>query len=386
VSAVDWASVRAEFPALGNWTYLNTATFGQLPRRAVEASMRHFAHRDQTACADFIDWYDDADALRTEIAQLIGATAEDIAFVPNASHALAMLVNGMRWRDGDRVVTLEHEFPNNLYTPALLRGSGVEFVACPWERFHETVDERTRLVLVSSVNYNTGFAPPLEEIAIAVHRRGGLLYVDGTQSVGALRFDTARVQPDMLAVHGYKWLLSPPGAGFVYVRRDLRDRLDPMVAGWRSHHDWRNVDNLHHGVPEYSDAAEKYEGGGLPFPLLYAMRASVQMMLEIGPGAIENRVLDLARLTREMLRELGAQVEDYASPIVAARFEGLDVSSLARHLKDRRIIVAARKGALRVSPHFYNDESDSETLCEELKSLLATTPRAHTAASTDAPS
>ena len=366
MSAVNWASVREQFPALRNWTYLNTATFGQLPRRAVEASMRHFAHRDETACADFLDWYDDADALRTEIARLIGATAEDIAFVPNASHALAMLVNGLMWRAGDRVVTLEHEFPNNLYVPALLRDSGVEFVECAWERFHETVDERTRLVLVSSVNYNTGFAPPLEEIAAVVHRHGGLLFVDGTQSVGALRFDAARVQPDMLAVHGYKWLLAPPGAGFVYVRPDLRARLDPMVAGWRSHQDWRNVDNLHHGVPEYADAAEKYEGGGLPFSLLYAMRASVQMMLEIGPDAIEDRVLDLARQTREMLRELGARLEDYASPIVAARFEGQDVSALARHLKDRRIIVAARKGALRVSPHFYNDASDLAVLRKSL--------------------
>jgi cysteine desulfurase/selenocysteine lyase len=369
VSAVDWAAVRAEFPALRNWTFLNTATFGQLPRRAVEASMRHFAHRDETACADFLDWYEDADALRAEIGLLIGAAADDIGFVPNASHALAMLVNGLEWRDGDRVVTLEHEFPNNLYTPALLRGTGVEFVACPWERFHDTVDERTRLVLVSSVNYNTGFAPPLEEIANAVHRHGGLLFVDGTQSVGAVRFDAARVQPDMLAVHGYKWLLSPPGAGFVYVHPSLRARLVPMVAGWRSHRDWRNVDNLHHGVPEYSDDAEKYEGGGLPFSLLYAMRASVQMLLEIGPDAIEDRVLDLARQTREMLRGLGAQVEDYASPIVAARFDGQDVSALTRHLKDRRVIVAARKGALRVSPHFYNDESDLETLRDALPLL-----------------
>jgi len=68
VNAVDWVSVRAQFPALRNWTYLNTATFGQLPRRAVEASVRHFAHRDETACADFLDWYNDADALRAVLA------------------------------------------------------------------------------------------------------------------------------------------------------------------------------------------------------------------------------------------------------------------------------------------------------------------------------
>ena len=122
---------------------------------------------------------------------------------------------------------------------------------------------RTRLAILSSVNYNTGFAPPLAELAEYLRSRGVLLFIDGTQSVGALRFDAARVQPDMLAVHGYKWLLSPNGAGFFYIAPQLRERLQPNVVGWRSHRDWRNVDNLHHGVPELLPSAEKYEGGSV---------------------------------------------------------------------------------------------------------------------------
>ncbi len=92
-------------------------------------------------------------------------------------------------------------------------------------RFYESVTPRTRLVILSSVNYNTGFAPPLAELAEFLHARGVLLFVDGTQSVGALRFDIAHIQPDMLAVHGYKWLLSPNGAGFFYIAPHLRQRL-----------------------------------------------------------------------------------------------------------------------------------------------------------------
>jgi cysteine desulfurase/selenocysteine lyase len=360
--SVDWDAVRREFPALANWTYLNTATFGQLPRRGTEAVAKHFEHRDELACSDFLSWFDDLERLRGKIGRLIHCTAEDIAFIPNASTALGILLAGLDWRAGDRILTLEHEFPNNLYAPGLLDRAGVEPVECTWERFYDSVDSRTRLVAISSVNYNTGFAPPLSEVAEFLRERGALLYIDGTQSVGALTFDASRIQPDMLAVHGYKWMISPNGAGFMYVHPSLRERLRPNVLGWRSHRDWRNVDNLHHGVPELTDSAEKYEGGWVPFALLCAMEASIDLMLEIGPALIEERVLGLAAKAREVLSEKGATVAEWRSPIVAARFKDRDVSALARELKGKRVLVAARRGRLRVSPHFYNTEQDLEML------------------------
>ena len=367
---VDWNAIRAEFPALATWTFLNTATFGQLPRRATDAVVRHFAHRDELACGDFLRWYDDMDRVRAKAARLVGGAAEDIAFIPNAATALAVLLAGLDWRQGDRILTLEHEFPNNLYGPVLLDRLGVEMAVCSWERFYESVDSRTRLVSISSVNYNTGFAPPLVELAAFLRQRGVLLFVDGTQSVGALRFDVGSVQPDMLAVHGYKWLVSPAGAGFMYVRPELRKQLRPNVLGWRSHRDWRNVDNLHHGVPELSDGAERYEGGAVTFEVIYAMEAAIDLILKIGPDVIEERVLDLAEKTRVVLRDAGASIEPQCSPIVAARFQDRDVSGLARDLKENRVLVAARRGHLRVSPHFYNNEQDLERLSGALRGLL----------------
>jgi selenocysteine lyase/cysteine desulfurase len=232
------------------------------------------------------------------------------------------------------------------------------------------VNAKTRLAILSSVNYTTGFAPPLAELAEFLRARGVLLFVDGTQSVGALRFDAMRVQPDMLAVHGYKWLISPDGAGFFYIAPQLRERLQPNVVGWRTHRNWRNVDNLHHGTPELLSSAEKYEGGGLSFALLYGMEASLDLILEIGPDVIERRVLDLAAKAHGMLRELGATVADYASPIVAARFEKHDVSALARTLREQRVLVAARRGLLRVSPHLYNNEQDLEVFERALRVLI----------------
>jgi cysteine desulfurase / selenocysteine lyase len=141
-----------------------------MPRRAVEAVARHFAHRDEMACADFLAWFDDADRLRETVAQLIHASGEDIAFVPNASAALSLLIGGLDWKPGDRVVTLAGEFPNNIYYPSMLAAKGVEFVEASWNRLAAAVTPNTRLVAMSTVNYATGFRAPFEEIVPLLRR------------------------------------------------------------------------------------------------------------------------------------------------------------------------------------------------------------------------
>lgn len=361
MSKPDWQKIRSEFPALENRAYLNTATFGQLPRRATDAVARHWQHRDELACTDFLSWYDDADRLRASIATLIGATADDIAFVSNAAAALGMVLAGLDLKPDENVITLQDEFPNYLYMPQMRE--------VPWERFYDAIDQKTRLVAISEVNYATGFRPPLEEISKFMRERNIILFVDGTQSLGALTVDVKKLGIDIYAAHAYKWLISPPGAAFMAVLEPLRSSLRPIMVGWRSHKTWRNVDNLHHGVPEFADRAEKYEGGGLPFPLLYALGQSVGMMHEIGPGLIEERVMQLADSTRDRLRELGANV-NAGSQIVAAQFPGRDPSHLARELTKKRIHVAARHGFLRISHHFYNNHEDLEQLCEAIKPLI----------------
>jgi cysteine desulfurase/selenocysteine lyase len=367
--ATDWSKVRGEFPALANWTYLNTATFGQMPRCAADAVARHFARRDALACTDFMGWFNDCDRIRARVAEFIRCEAADIAFIHNASAGLSTLLAGLDWKTGDQIVTLEDEFPNHYYYPSHLRGCGVEFVETPWEGFCNSLTPRTRLVAISTVNYATGFRPPLEEISEALRRRGILLYLDGTQSLGALQFDVSRIQPDVFAVDAYKWLLSPNGAGFMYVSPELRARLAPAVIGWRSHKDWRDHENLHHGAPQFAEGAEKYEGGMLPFALLYAMDAVIEMMQTLGPERIERRVMQLAGQTRDVLRGAGGMLPADSSPhydsqIVTARFGGRDASAIARELQARKVLVAARHGNLRVSPHFYNNEADLARLAE----------------------
>ena len=229
----DWKALRAEFPALANWTYLNTAAYGQMPRSAAESMRRHLVRRDESACGDYLAWFDDMDAIRESCARLVHCEASDIAFVINASTGLAALVLGLPWHSDDEVLTLDDEFPNQLYVSAVLARSGANLRAVAWSEFYQSVNERTRLAILSTVNYATGFRPPLEEVSRFLRERGVLLYVDGSQSVGALQFDIRTVRPSMLCVDAYKWMLSANGAGFLYVDPELRPQLPATVVGWR---------------------------------------------------------------------------------------------------------------------------------------------------------
>lgn len=365
---LSWDKLRSEFPALANWTYLDTASFGQIPRIASEAMLNHLTHRDQTASSQFLSWFDDMDRIRESCALLVNAAAADIAFVPSASTGLAWLMQGLNWKSGDEVVTLAGEFPNQLYQGPSSQRSGAIFRIVPLPDFYGSITERTRLVLLSTVNYASGHRPPIEEIGRFLRERNVLLYVDGTQSVGALQFDVHVVRPAILCVNAYKWLLSPNGAGFVYVDPELRGRLTPTVVGWRSDAGWREVNSLNHGTPVFPDSAQRYEGGMLPFASLYAMGAVVNLMLELGPAAIESRVLELAAKTRAMLTDLGGKVNSDSSPIVTASIPGIEPGDVARALKTRQIVISARHGLLRISPHFYNNEADIETLRAALSS------------------
>ena len=357
---MDWQQVRDEFPALREWTYLNTATMGHLPRRAEEAAARHLAHRNALACSDFLAWYDDADRLRGKLAQLFGGAAPDYAFFPAAAPVLSLLIGGIDWRPGDRIVTLTDEFPNHVYYPTLLAERGVELVETDWVRFREAVEGgRTRLVAFSAMSYVNGFRPPLVETSRWLRERGVLFYVDGTQGAGALRYDMSELDPDIFAVHGYKWMLAPAGAAFAYVAPRVREWLRPSVVGWRSHRDWRNVNALHHGTPEFSPDAERYEGYMLPALPLYMLEASVDLMLELGRDAIQLRVLELAASLREAIQGLGGRVvTEGESPILAVRFDGWDSVSIAKLLKEKKVIASARHGNLRLSMHFYNSGDD----------------------------
>lgn len=334
----------------------------------------HFVSRDETASNEFLGWFDRLDLIRSKVARLIGAEPSDIGFCPNAGTALSWLLHGIDWKTGDEILTLDHEFPNNQYAPLMLDSKGVRLRALPSPRARfdpelilDALRPRTRLVVISAVNYSNGLRAPLDSLAPRLRERGVLLCIDGTQSVGVLRHDVRRTPSDFLVVHGYKWMLGPAGAGFFYAPPETRAWLAPTVVSWRSHRTWRDFERLHHGRPDLPDEAAMYEGGVQSFSLLFALEASLDLILECGPEAIERRSLSLARECRDVLARQGGRGNlgpdlPCDSPIVTACFPSQDAPALRQKLQQRRIAVAARQGNLRVSLHFFNNRDDLHRL------------------------
>ena len=378
----DWQTVREQFPLLDSWTYLNSATFGPVPLCARKAAAAYFERCDEHASLDFLDWFTDADEIRAKAARLINADPGDIAFIPSAGAALGWLINGIAWKPGDEILSLQGEFPNNIYYPKILEERGVRFVEMPLpggefalNDFLDRISSSTRLVMLSAVNYSSGLRPPLAKIGEALRGHPALFYVDGTQSIGALRMDVQAIGADVMIAHGYKWLLCPTGIGIACIRPKVREWLEPSIYSWRSHRNWRDVDSLHHGRPELPCAAMKYEGGVQNFPGIYAMGAVLDLLFSIGLEEVENRVLDLADQTRDVLRQRGGRLlsdrhPHYDSAIVAASFPNAGMSALAVELRNARVAVAARKGRLRVSPHFFNNSDDIGKLDQALREFL----------------
>jgi len=243
-------------------------------------------------------------------------------------------------------------------------------------RFHlddfvARMDSRTRLVAVSAVNYATGFRMNLEKLGEICSSRGILFSVDGIQALGALPVDVQRINCDFLSSNGHKWLMSPEGFGILYVRRSLFDRMNNSMTGWVGRA--RPADYAHSDQP-LAPSARRFEMGSHGMCLAAAFQAALELNLEVGQPAIWNSIERLTDQICEGARSIGLEVfsprgEGEKSGVVALAKPGADLDEWVKQLRERRIYIAARRGFLRVAPHFYNNSDQIDELIAQFKNL-----------------
>ena len=205
-----------EFPVRRNLVYLNHAAVAPMPRRVADAMTAHLANMRDRGAADWRRWFGDIEKAREKAARFIGATAAEIAFLPNTSWALNYVALAYPWESGDNVVTSDLEFPSNAYPWHALGPRGVECriaenrggrVGLP--EVTARVDAKTRVIAVSWVAFHNGWVFPLEELGAFCRERGILLVVDGIQGLGLLPIDVRRAGVHVLAADSHKWLYGP---------------------------------------------------------------------------------------------------------------------------------------------------------------------------------
>jgi len=368
-----------EFPVLGEVDFFNHAAVAPMSGRAAGA-MRDAADACTKRSYLTPGWYGDVLRVKQTAATLINARGpREIAFIPNTTTGLAMLAGGLDWEQGDRVVITDVEYPANRYPWTDLKRRGVEVVEArqqddhriPVEDVVSLVDERTRVVAISHVQYASGFRIDLKPIADAVHAVGGLLCVDAIQSVGVLPVDVQAMGIDFLAADGHKWMLGPEGAGFLYCHEDLAPKVKPPIAGWMGRVDALNYDSYDE---RYQPDARRFETGCWNIAGMRALGASLELLLEVGIDTVWQRVDALNEYLRGGLSEKGYRVvtpggPDERSGIVSfLPLKGIDPSAIAKQLEASNIIVAMRGGRLRASPHFYNHVEQLDRFVDALPS------------------
>jgi len=368
---------RTEFPWTENTIYLNHASVGPLPERtrvALEAFNRRRAAPFQLPDRDLITTMAES---RRLAAELVGAFPEEIALAINTGFGLSLAARALPLRSGDIVLASDREFPANVYPWMLLKDSGVVLELAPttvegWpdeEYLLERIqDPRVRVLTVSLVQFSNGYTVDLARLSAATRATGVYLIVDAIQGLGQVPVDLRETQVDLLACGAQKWLLSPWGSGFVYVRRDLVRELRPAITGWMA---FEGTDDFSR-LTEYNDSlrgdARRFELITLPYQDFAGMNASLELLLELGIPRIEKHLRTLHEPVLTWAARTGARV---VSPL-DARGSGIlcvappDVGSAFRALKAAHVVCSMREGAIRLSPHAYNTRDEMERVVEIL--------------------
>jgi len=357
---LPWDEVRKDFPALQRRVYLNTAATGLPPPTVRPAVDRFYRELEEGGDVHWDDWMDRREHVRARVATLIGAEAEEIAFVANTSTGMNLIADLVA-ADGP-VLSDELEFPA-VTLPWIHRGSTVHFVPAVegilrLESFLKPYAPRAATIAISHVEFSNGCRQDLDAFGLVKDDRH--LVVSASQSAGVFPIDVRRSRVDGLASAGHKWLGAGYGAGFLFVRGGLLLGRPPRAIGWMSVERPYDFDNRTYTILHGN---RRTEVGCPPFAAIFALGAAVEYVLALGVERIEARVLGLNTYLTDQLGRAGIPVLSPDGPHRSGETlcEVADPPRAAAFLRERGIEVTTKPEGLRISTHYYNAESDVDT-------------------------
>lgn len=345
--------------------YLNHAAVSPLSSRVLKAQIAHLQDRSTGRIETYPDDVKQIERTKGCIARLINAESwERIALAGNTSDALNIVASGLDWKPGDRILLNDLEFPANVYPYYHLKNQGVEIDVIhsadgklTAEMIYAALRPRTRLLALSAVQFLSGYRADLAVLGELCRSRGILFVVDAMQAVGGMLIDVQEMKIDAAAAGAPKWQMGPQGIGFLYLTEELQARIHQKFLGWLSVEnpwDFFNFDQ----AP--APTARRYEGGTVNIPAMWGYHASLSTILEIGPDVIESHILALTSALTRQFQDAGvtlyssAEEHERAGIVTIVPPGGVDVTNAFDALTRERVLISARGGKLRYSPHFYN--------------------------------
>ncbi len=381
--AADLADIRrTEFPWSDSLIYLNNASTGPLPERT-RLALEDVNRKRTTPNALPDSWmFALLDRCRALAASLINADPAEIALATNTTFGLAVAARMIDFKSGDIVLTSDREFPANVYPWLGLKERGVTLEQVPvtaegWpdeaRLLQRLNDPRVRVLAISLVQFSNGYQVDLARLSAATRDSGALLVLDAIQGIGQVPLDLKRTPVDILSCGAQKWLLSPWGSGFMYVRKELIQRFEPPVTGWMAYEGTDDFTQLTNYREELRADARRFEMITLPYQDFAGMQVSLELILEIGIDTITRHIASLHAPLLEWARRRSVRVSSpldrHRSGIICLAPHGGDRVHAA--LKQRNIITSFREGAIRISPHFYNSLEEMHRVVEVLETAVA---------------
>ncbi|MFN2397692.1 MAG: aminotransferase class V-fold PLP-dependent enzyme [Gemmatimonadaceae bacterium] len=361
-----------EFPwaSRGDAIYLNNASTGPLPARTVKAVAEFNELRAEPWRITDEHQFGVIRRTRELVAQLIGASPAEIALMVNTSYGINLAARALPLKPGDIIVAPDREFPANVYPWMALERSGVTFELIPchgdlpdFEALLRALDRpKVRVLTVSWVSFATGYRMDLASLGRACRERGVFFVVDAIQGLGPAILDVKECFVDVLACGAQKWLLSPWGTGFVYVREQLVRELEPQAVGWLAMKRSEDFTRLVDYEFEYFDDARRFEVITLPFQDFAGFNASLELIHEMGPTAVASHIqalLDFAVDWVHARRDM--RLVTPSNPALRAGILSVapdDARSASARLTHGRVVHSLREGAIRLAPHCYNTRDE----------------------------
>jgi selenocysteine lyase/cysteine desulfurase len=371
------SELRSRFPILREKTYLYNCSQGALCD-AVEAGIEKYGASWRTSSAPWDEWMEAYESLRGVFARFINAQPDEVAIITSASAGINPIANALQFDGFDgrnKVVMSEYEFPTmgQIWLAQRQRGAEIHFLdgvnnTVPTGCYERAIDQKTRIVPLTHVSFVNGFRSDVAAIAKIAHAQGALLFLDGYQDCGTRPVDVKALGVDFFVTGTLKYLLGPPGLGFLYVRRELIETLTPTMTSWMAQ---RDVFSFNTKRLDPAPDARRFEGGSPPIPNIYLARPAIDLLAGIG---MSNVAAQIERLTGAFLkgaRDLRIESKTPASsvgPLVVLRAK--DAAAVLAKLTARGIAVSTRHDGVRFSFHVYNTLEDVGVALTALEDTL----------------
>ncbi len=376
----DYTSYRDEFPILAERTYLISASLGPLSLRARRAAEEHLDLWQRLGPEEL--WLAHGlpklEQCRDQFSQIIGADPDEIAIVPSVSSGLSSVASCLDYDERSKIVLSDMDFPTNSYVwrAQQRRGAKLDFVNSPDSvridsgAITERVDEQTAVVNINRVLFESSWIMDMPPIVAAAHDAGAYVLVDDFHGSGIVPIDVHNMGIDFLLSGALKWLMGGQGIAFLYCRRELVERMQPLNVGWFG---TKKPFEFDRSRLDLRDDARRFETGTYTLPQAWTAAAGMEIILEVGVGNIRARNQELTSLIIKSVDNIGLELlsprdDDRRGGLVRVRLPGgrSNAERVLHELFKRNVVLDQRGDALRISPHFFSTEEDVERCFEEL--------------------